>query len=100
MEMLASFRLEKSLLEKDIGLLSGGEKQRMAIISALLLDRKIYLFDEVTSALDDSNKDALIDYCGERRNITILMVTHDSRLHKHCDRIYSLDHPQGERARQ
>jgi ABC-type multidrug transport system ATPase subunit len=95
-QMFDTFRLEESLLEKDIGQLSGGEKQRVALISALLLDRRIYLFDEVTSALDDNNKDAVINYCGVRGDITILMVTHDSRLRKNCHRVYSLDHPQWE----
>ena len=33
--------------------LSGGERQRIALVGALLLERPILLFDEVTAALDD-----------------------------------------------
>lgn len=58
--------------------LSGGEKQRVAIIRALLLNPQILCFDEPTSALDPSLKSEvvkLIKQLGE--SMTILIVTHD-----------------------
>jgi ABC-type multidrug transport system ATPase subunit len=65
-ELFKKFRLDKDLLNKDVSQLSGGEKQRIAIITALLLKRQIYLLDEATSALDDITRDAVVDYFKDR----------------------------------
>jgi len=65
-----------SLLEKDISKLSGGEKQRVAIISALLLDRRILLLDEICSSLDKGSMQAVVDLLGKDDRLTILWVSH------------------------
>ena len=41
--------LEDDILDKNFQEFSGGEKQRIGILIALLLNRDIYLLDEVTS---------------------------------------------------
>ncbi len=56
--------------------LSGGEKQRIAIITALLLERPVYLLDEITSSLDPSGKGAVIDYF-RKSKFTLLAAAHD-----------------------
>jgi len=71
------FELEAGLLEKDFSMLSGGEKQRMAIIQALLLERKIFLLDEPTAALDTPMKQKVIQYFSERTDATLLVISHD-----------------------
>ncbi|MDQ7776875.1 MAG: amino acid ABC transporter ATP-binding protein [Paracoccus aminovorans] len=59
--------------------LSGGQKQRVAIARALMLDPKLMLFDEVTSALDPelvSEVEAVIlQLAGQ--GMPMMMVTHD-----------------------
>jgi len=72
------FGLAQALLKKEPGDLSGGEKQRFALISALLLDRTIFLLDEVTSALDRASKKTVLDYFQSRGDVTALFVAHDS----------------------
>jgi len=72
------FGLASALLNKEPGDLSGGEKQRIALISALLLDRTIFLLDEVTSALDRASKQIVLDYFQSRDDITALFVAHDA----------------------
>lgn len=46
------FNLDKNVMYKSSNELSGGEKQRIGLIKALLIDPEIFLFDEPTSALD------------------------------------------------
>jgi polar amino acid transport system ATP-binding protein len=59
--------------------LSGGQKQRVAIARALMLDPKLMLFDEVTSALDPelvAEVEAVILGLAEQ-GMPMMMVTHD-----------------------
>lgn len=76
-ELFDEFGLARAFLDKEIGDLSGGEKQRVALVSALLLDREIFLLDEVTSALDRASKQAVADYFESRSDIAALFVAHD-----------------------
>lgn len=76
--LLARFNLPQSLLDKATATLSGGEKQRIALVSAILLDRPIILLDEASSALDKANKQAVADYFRQANDVTVLSVSHDT----------------------
>ncbi|MDX3975185.1 amino acid ABC transporter ATP-binding protein [Shinella sp.] len=59
--------------------LSGGQKQRVAIARALMLDPKLMLFDEVTSALDPelvAEVEQVILQLA-RQDMPMMIVTHD-----------------------
>ncbi len=75
--LLERFRLTRSVLGEAVTDLSGGEKQRIALITALLLERPILLLDEASSALDPESRRAVAEYLLERRGLTILSVSHD-----------------------
>ncbi len=79
---LAYFELPETVLEKNIDELSGGEKQRIAIINALLLKRRIFLLDEITSALDKVMTKKVIDYFFGQEDFTIIYISHDTYLPK------------------
>jgi putative ABC transport system ATP-binding protein len=76
-ELLGRLRLPDSLLDQEVAALSGGEKQRVALISAMLLDRDILLLDEASSALDQAAKQAVIELLKSREGLTVLSVSHD-----------------------
>lgn len=74
--------------------LSGGQKQRVAIARALVSYPKIVLADEPTASLDSqSGRDVvqLMQELAQKRNSTILMVTHDHRILDIADRIITIE---------
>lgn len=77
-EIMARFNLPHTLMEKQIMRLSGGEKQRIALVIAILLDRPIVLLDEASSALDTKNKQAVAEYFRQADSTTVLSVAHDT----------------------
>jgi putative ABC transport system ATP-binding protein len=89
-DLFELFHLEEELLEKKTPHLSGGEKQRIALISALLMERNLYLFDEITSALDDETRKIVIHYLRERKDLTLLFVTHDTEIKALSHKVFSL----------
>jgi putative ABC transport system ATP-binding protein len=70
--------------------LSQGERQRVAVARALLLEPPLVLADEPTGNLDPANKfvvlDLLLDYTREQ-GATLLAVTHDQELLDRFDRV-------------
>jgi len=78
-ELLNHFDLA-NLAHRFPSTLSGGEKQRTAIIRALTNNPKIILADEPTSSLDDENSDLLMELLSQinrERNATIILTTTD-----------------------
>ena len=61
--------------------ISGGQKQRLAIIRAMMLNPKIIFFDEPTSALDKDNRGEIVKLINElnAEKYTIVIVTHDKQ---------------------
>jgi ABC-type bacteriocin/lantibiotic exporter with double-glycine peptidase domain len=99
-ELAKHFNLESEILDKDVSALSGGEKQRVALIAAILLDRKIYLLDEATSALDKANRRVVGDYFRSLPDVTLLAVSHDDETFAFADRIVTVPGRNSEGARQ
>lgn len=75
-------------------MISGGEKQRLAIARALVRNPRILIFDEATSALDSLTEEditcTLRDISAGKKQI-ILMIAHRLSTIMHADRIYVLE---------
>lgn len=69
--------------------LSEGQAQRIAIARTLLRDTPIWLFDEVTSSLDNATSKNLLDrlHAISQDKIAVF-VTHDIDLAEYCSQIY------------
>ncbi|EOL43393.1 ABC transporter ATP-binding protein [Enterococcus caccae] len=78
------------LLMRHPQTLSGGEKQRVVIASALLSGKKIIIFDEPTSGLDLEHMKEVSDTIRwlHQENILVLVITHDKEfLSQTCERV-------------
>lgn len=83
-----------TLLGEGGKMVSGGEKQRLAIARALVRNPRILIFDEATSALDSITEEeiarTLREISAGKKQI-ILMIAHRLSTIMHADRIYVLE---------
>jgi len=91
MQFLDEFGLQ-DLATKKVSKLSGGEKQRIAIIRALMNNPSHILADEPTGALDSKNSSEIMKIFIDlnKQGKTIIIVTHDDTIAEVCDRIINI----------
>lgn len=87
---LEKLRLDASILDNEASVISAGEKQRVAIARALLLNKQVFLADEVTSALDPESKAAVLDLFRDP-SFTLLSVSHDPEWFTICSTFIQVD---------
>lgn len=78
---------------RQVNALSGGQQQRVAIARALVHTPSLVLADEPTGNLDTVSADsafALMRRFHKERGMAFLIVTHDLRLAKECDRVIEI----------
>ena len=78
-QYLKMVNLDESYLDKSVNDVSGGEKQRIALLRNLIFPPEVLITDEVTAGLDVENKNIVHSMLTEfnQRGLTILRVTHD-----------------------
>ncbi len=98
-EYLQQLNLERKVRIENAKLsttqLSQGQRKRLALLTAYLEDRPIYLFDEWASDQDPTFRDIFYRQILQnlkQRNKTVLVISHDDRYFNLADRIIKLDY--------
>ena len=92
LELLSDFGLLK-IKDKYPAEVSGGERQRVAIIRSIVNEPKILFADEPSGNLDEKNSTKLIDLfkrINRDFNTTILLTTHNPSIAKVGKKVYEL----------
>lgn len=93
LESVANLLGIEPLLDTSSTVLSGGEKQRVAIARSLILDPALLIADEPTGNLDPANRKIVFDLF-EREHAAgrgIVMITHDFDAASRAEEIFSLE---------
>ncbi len=85
-------QLSTHIGEKGV-LISGGERQRIALARALYRKPEVLILDEATSALDLDTEKAIMEAIQELKDgsLTIIAVTHRLDTLKHADRVVKIE---------
>jgi len=90
-DLLEYFELKEVLL-KNIFQLSGGEKLRIALIRAILLDPECLLLDEPTSALDAKMEQKTLKLLKELSEKKLIIASfHTDSIRQYCTQIISIE---------
>lgn len=81
-----------NILDHKIGVLSGGEKQRIALCRALITNPDLIICDEPTGNLDTKNAINVIEVLKEenKKGKTVIVVTHSKEIAEYADKVYQI----------
>lgn len=91
-EVLASLGMQHRLYH-DVTKLSGGEKQRVGLARALVIDPDLILADEPTGEVDTKTRDEIMKLLSEinERGKTLVIVTHDVKVAEYAKKRVRLE---------
>ncbi len=84
--------LSEKKVNKKNDTISGGEKQKVSLIRALLKDSHCLILDEPSTYLDEDGMNALKKILYEvKDNKIVIIVTHDDKIREIADYVFSVN---------
>ncbi len=84
----------KHLLKRNVSSLSGGEKQKIALLANLILDPKVLILDEAFEMLDARSKVKMMSFIKKivkEKNIICINITHDDKIINFSDNVVAIN---------
>lgn len=85
----------EALLDKNVDVLSGGERQKIAFIRSLLASNQVLMLDEPFSQMDDKSKEnacqLALGWKNESKDRTLILITHDNISTKIFDKVLTIE---------
>ncbi|MDY3091576.1 MAG: ATP-binding cassette domain-containing protein [Erysipelotrichaceae bacterium] len=94
LQKLNEYGIDEIKAKRKTSTLSGGEKQRVAIVRSILVNNEIIIADEPTGNLDnDSSLFVVQEFkkLAKDQNKCVIMVTHNLEMAKYADKIIRID---------
>ncbi len=90
--LMELFNLPKELVHMEYKALSTGQRKRFIFVLSLFLNKKIYLYDELTENLDEENR--IIIYKAIKTlaiDHFVIFVSHDEKIREYVNTILTLE---------
>jgi simple sugar transport system ATP-binding protein len=95
-EKLDDMGVRVGSIDTEVGFLSGGQRQAVAVARAVYTDAKVILLDEPLAAMGAKESRIILDLIHEikqRGNVSMIMIAHNfAQIIDVCDRINFLQH--------
>jgi ABC-type sugar transport system ATPase subunit len=95
-ERLSEIAIRIPSVDSDVALLSGGQRQAIAVARAVFSDAKVILLDEPLAAMGAKESVVILDLIRElkrRGDVSIIMIAHNyAQIVDVCDRVNLLQH--------
>lgn len=90
-EFVNKYEIDSFRLSSGINNISEGQKKRLSLARAFYYDKEILLLDELTSNLDKFNEERILNDLLKDKDITLIVVSHDTNLKKMFNNIYKIE---------
>lgn len=81
----------QTIIAENGNSLSGGQKQKLVLVQAILKKPKLLILDEATSNLDTISEEQINNFIDLLKDMTVFIISHRLSIIEKCENIYVMD---------